>query len=121
MEKLEITLSVIATISTLLITFITMIFKLSKNIKERKVLEGLQELNKDIISLIEQAESFTNYTGEEKKEYVLTRVERLINNNKFKVNEEKVSEKIEELIELSNNVNVNKKRLNKELGVLHHE
>ena len=54
---------------------------------------------------MEIAEQFTNYSGEEKKEYVMTRVNQFALENKIKFDSEAVNEKIEELIGLSKKVN----------------
>ena len=56
-------------------------------------------------SLIIDAEAFVNYSGAEKKEYVLTKANRFAIENKIPFNETELSDKIEELIILSKEVN----------------
>jgi hypothetical protein len=51
------------------------------------------------------AESYYNYLGEEKKAYVLTKLNQYALDNGITFDEEKASQKIEELIALSKNVN----------------
>ena len=54
---------------------------------------------------MEIAESFANYSGEEKKEYVITKVNQFAIENGIKFDLQMVTEKIEEMIELSKKVN----------------
>lgn len=63
------------------------------------------ELCNVLLPYIEKAEKFVNYTGEEKKEYVMTQVNRYALENGIKFDYNVVSSKIEEYIELSKEVN----------------
>ncbi len=95
--------------------FICFILSLIINIKKIK---SLKSKNKDIsnnevinnllLEFIEDAESFKNYSGVEKKEYVLTKINRYLLDNNINFDVNKISEKIEELIKLTNNVNIKK-------------
>ena len=58
------------------------------------------------MELIQKAEEFKNYTGEEKFNFVLTRLKQL-NQNLY--GETELGNIINELVEMSNNVNVEKK------------
>ena len=79
-----------------------------KNKKLKNILEHAEELTKNIIQFIIEAEKFSNYTGSEKKEYVITRLQQYAIKNNIKFDNELISNKIEELIDMSRNVNSNK-------------
>lgn len=79
-----------------------------KNKKLKNILEHAEELTKNIIPFIIEAEKFSNYTGSEKKEYVITRLQQYAIKNNIKFDNELISNKIEELIDMSRNVNSNK-------------
>ena len=59
----------------------------------------------DLIPLICEAEKFTSYNGEEKKEYVVSRIIRNLSNSNIKIGEEKINEMIEKLVSFSKEVN----------------
>lgn len=80
--------------------------KFVKNKKLKKVLEKAEEVTKKIIPFIVEAEKFINYTGEEKKNYVMTKLNQYAISNNIKFNQEEASNKIEELVELTKQVNV---------------
>ena len=56
---------------------------------------------------MKEAEGFRNYTGAEKKNYVLTKMNQFSIDNKINYDEDYVSCKIEELIETTKVVNTN--------------
>lgn len=58
-------------------------------------------------------ENFANYTGEEKKEYVKTKVNQYCIENKIEYDAELTEENIEKLIEFSKGVNSGKSRANR--------
>lgn len=91
----------------LLCTTVVFLKKFVKNKKLKKVLEKAEKLTKEIIPCIMQAEKFINYTGEEKKNFVMTKLNQFAINNNIKFNEEETSSKVEELIALTKEVNVN--------------
>lgn len=105
---LEIIFSMICTGLGVLITICTFIIKLSRNTKIRKNAENLLLLTNQISVFVKEAEEFVNYSGSEKKNYVLTKMNQFSIDNKIKYNEEYVSSKIEELIDTTNVVNTNK-------------
>ena len=117
MENIELYLSVAATIIGLLISTVTFLTKFLKNAKAKKVAQSILKISNDILPLIEEAENFTHYTGKEKKAYVITKVMQLVTKNKYKISEDMIGEKIDELVELTRNVNTN--RSSKELSKLH--
>ena len=91
----------------LLCTTIVFLKKFVKNKKLKKVLEKAEKLTKEIIPCIMQAEKFINYTGEEKKNFVMTKLNQFAISNNIKFNEEETSSKVEELVALTKEVNVN--------------
>ena len=99
MNKIKIIISLLATTLSLLFTTSLSLFKFINS----------KKLNKKIIDLIKIAKEFTNYSGIEKKEYVLTKLNQLSIDNKVNFDIEKASSKIEELISLSKNVNAKEK------------
>lgn len=56
---------------------------------------------------IEDAEKFKNYTGEERQNYVLTRLQKI---NQTLYNEEEIVKIVDKLVDLTNKVNVHKKK-----------
>ena len=99
MDKIKIIISLLATTLSLLFTTSLSLFKFINS----------KKLNKKIIDLMKIAKEFTNYSGIEKKEYVLTKLNQLSIDNKVNFDIEKASSKIEELISLSKNVNAKEK------------
>lgn len=67
-------------------------------------------LKNALLSLMEDAEKFKNYTAEEKKQYVFTRAKEFILEHKLKFSDSVLSSYIERQIEFSNNVNVGKSK-----------
>ncbi len=89
----------------LLATVIGFLIPLVKNVKTKNRLAALKKLTTTLQALIIDAEAFTNFTGAEKKEYVMTKANRYAIENKIAYNEQDVSDKIEELIKISKEVN----------------
>ncbi len=103
--SLEIMLSLLGTILGFLISVLTLILKLSKNKKIRKSAEQMLMVTEQLNTFIEEAEQFKNYTGKEKKNYVLTKINQFSIDNKIKYDPSIISEKIEEIIRLTKSVN----------------
>ena len=110
MKNLELFFSLLATILGLLITLITFIKKYVSNLKAKKIIEQSLKICNILLPLIEKAEEFSSYTGQEKKEYVMTNANQFALDNGIKFNEEFISNKIEDLLSLTNQVNVNKNK-----------
>ena len=106
MEDLELYLSIAATIFGLLVSTLTFLTKFIKCAKAKRIAEELLQITQDIIPFIEEAEKFIHYTGKEKKAYVMTKATQLVINNKMKVNQEKISSTIDELVSLTKQVNI---------------
>lgn len=105
MEHLKLLLSFAVTVLGLLISTLTFLIKSIGNAKAKKKASELLELCNVLLPYMEKAEKFVNYTGEEKKEYVITQVNRYALENGIKFDYNVVSSKIEEYIELSKEVN----------------
>lgn len=114
MEDLKIILSITTSIMVILSTILTLLVKAIKNNKTKKTLQGVLSCTNQLIPLIQEAERFINYTGEEKKEYVITRINKYMKENNIKMCDDELSNKIDELVLLTKNVNY-KKNTNKEL------
>lgn len=105
MENFELIVSLIGTAAGLFIACVSFLIKMIHSIKKRKNENEQTTLLDAVAPIVELAETFTNYSGEEKKEYVLTKVNQFAIENGIKFDAELVSEKIERLIELSKQVN----------------
>ncbi len=108
MENLELILSLIGTTVSLLITCIIFIVKFVKSLRAKRLAEDDTAILEAILPLMEIAEKYKNYSGEEKKEYVLTKLNQFTIENGINFNAEAVIGKIEELIQLTKQVNTNK-------------
>ena len=105
MENIEIIISIASAALGLLITTVTFISKFVTNAKAKKAMENIVKIGNAIVPYIEEAETFMNYSGEEKKQYVLTKANRFAIDNNIKFDEQAVSDKIEELVTLTKQVN----------------
>ena len=86
-------------------TIIGLLISLVKNKKAKRNLTIMQLLTSLLQELVVEAEQFTSFSGEEKKEYVMTKANRYALKNKWEFDEEAVSEIVEEMISLSKSVN----------------
>jgi uncharacterized membrane protein YbaN (DUF454 family) len=105
MKNLEIIISVSGALIGLLVTTITFLTKAIKNTKAKKQAERLLMINEALLPFIQTAEEYTNYTGKEKKEYVLTKANQYFIQKGLKFDEELCASKIEELVALTKKVN----------------
>lgn len=105
MEEVKLYLYIIIFVLSLITSIVSIIVKYSKNVKVKNNLENVLNIMNDLIPLICEAEKFTSYNGEEKKEYVVSRIIRNLSNNNIKIDEEKINEMIEKLVSFSKEVN----------------
>ncbi len=111
MEELKIIISLTSASLGLLITLLTYLYRFSKNKKiKEKALEIITLTNK-LIPYIKEAEMFTNYSGIEKKEYVLTKIRQFAYIQKIDLDETEITKQLEEMIILTKEVN--KRKINK--------
>lgn len=106
MENLEQIITIASAGVGLLATITGFLIPLVKNVKAKNKLMALNQLSTLLKSLIVEAEQFVNFTGEEKKEYVLTKANRYALENKIPFDESTIDEEIEKMVKLSKNVNV---------------
>ena len=109
MQELEIILSVAGTAVCLLVATVTFIMKLVKSAKAKKVCEQVIDIGNAVIPYIEQAETFAHYSGEEKKAFVMTKANQYAIDNGIEFDQQMVSDKIEELVNLTKEVNKREK------------
>ena len=106
MEEIELILTLAGTVLSLFIASVLFIVKIIRGSISKKELKNSYVLLEAVgPPLMEIAETFTHYSGEEKKEYVMTKVQQFAIENGIKFDSEAVTNKIEELIGLSKNVN----------------
>ena len=118
MENLELIMSLAGVCIGLIVTVATLVAKYAKSAKARQAAEQTIEICNAIVPYIEQAEGFLHYSGEEKKEYVMTKANRYAIENNIAFDAEEVSEKVEELIALSKEVNVKDSSVSEEQKVI---
>ena len=99
---------------SLLSTILTLIIKTTKNNKVKKNAETTYNIVKKIQDLIINAESFTNYSGSEKLNFVITRMKEFSLTNNLALTEEKITELVENEITLSRDVNAKNKNVSRE-------
>lgn len=105
MENLELILSLAGTAISLFIACVLFIVKIIRGYMTKKKLQNSYVLLDAVAPLMEIAETFTDYSGEEKKEYVITKINQFAIENGIEFDKKAVTEKIEQLINLSKQVN----------------
>ena len=106
MENIKEIITIASAAMGLLATFTGFLIPLVKNVKAKNKLAALNKLTTVLQSLIVDAEKYVNFSGEEKKAYVVTNANRYALDNKIAFDEHMVSDKVEELVALSKAVNV---------------
>ena len=102
-------IDIIAVALPLLISLIVVIAKLTKNTKLKNISENLIEVQEVIKRFMESAESFINYSGADKKEWVKIKVNQYCIENGIPYSDSIVDNLIEKLIGLSKTVNKREK------------
>lgn len=105
MDKVEALITIISTILGFVASFTGVLVACVKNIKARKYLEATSKLATALQEFVIEAESLDNFSGEEKKSYVLTKANRYAIENKLPYNEQDVGQVVENLIKVSKEVN----------------
>ncbi len=106
MKHLEQIITIASAGVGLLATVTGFLIPLVKNVKAKNRLTALNKLSALLNSLIVEAEQFANFTGAEKKQYVLTKANRYALENNIPFEESTVDAEIEKIVKLSKNVNV---------------
>ncbi len=109
METLEKIFAIVSAALGALGTIVGLLISLVKNKKAKRNLAITQLLTNALQDFVVEAEQFTNFNGEEKKEYVMTKANRYALQNKWNFDEEAVSEIVEDMISLSKSVNKREK------------
>lgn len=95
-----------------LTVILSTIIGMAKNSRVKKHASSIILITEMAKSYIIEAEKHSNYTGKEKKEYVLTRLLKFVFDNAIKnIKEDVLSDIIENEVALTNEVNVSKKNL----------
>ena len=108
MERAEYILSLVGTILSCIAGILTIGIKLIKALKEVKERINKEKITEKLLELIEEAEKIAGYSGKEKKEYVMDKIGEYAEELGIKADLQFVSEKIEELVRLSRQVNFGK-------------
>ncbi len=106
MENAEIIISLAGTVISLLIAVVTFISKFLKSEKAKTTAENIVQICDEILPLIKQAEQFVNFSGQEKKEYVMTLMRKYALDNGISFDFGMLDEKIDDLVDFTKNVNV---------------
>lgn len=105
MKDLEIILSLAGTVFGLLLTASTFIAKSVKDVRAKKAAEQAVKIGNAVLPFIREAEKFAAYSGAEKKAYVMTKANQFAIESHMPFDEARVSEKVEELVDLTKQVN----------------
>lgn len=105
MENIEIIISIASAALGLLVTTVTFVGKFVTNARAKRAMENIVKIGNAVIPYIQEAETFLHYSGEEKKQFVMTKANRFAIDNNIKFDEQAVSDKIEELVALTKQVN----------------
>ena len=105
MENIKEIITIASACLGLIATITGFLIPLVKNVKAKNKLTALNKLSTTLQAFIVDAETFTNFTGAEKKEYVMTKANRYAIENKIPYDEQAVSDKVEEIVALSKEVN----------------
>ena len=95
----------IASVLPVAVGFITFLIKYIKNEKAKQVLQKTLRIAELLQPLVIEAEAFEHYSGEEKKQYVLTKANQYALSNRIRFVESEVSAMIDELIATTRQVN----------------
>jgi len=105
MNELEILISLAGTILGLVLTVVTFIVKWVRSARARRGLEQAVKIGNAVQAFIREAEKFTAFSGEQKKAFVMTKANQFAIDNRIAFRENQISNKIEELVALTRQVN----------------
>lgn len=105
MDNVKEIITIVSAVVGILITITSFLIPLVKNSKAKKQLTAVNQIAGVLQNLVIEAEKFVNYSGEEKKQYVMTLANRYALENNLPYDEDYISAKIEELVSLSKQVN----------------
>jgi hypothetical protein len=87
----------------------TFLAKFIKSDKLKKIAEATTQIGNAVLPFIEQAEKFANYSGAEKKAFVITKANQFALENGILFDATSVANKIDELVSLTKTVNQREK------------
>ena len=105
MEKLEYIFSLVGTVLSFLVALLTLVVKLMKVLKDKSITEDREKLVEKLLELVVEAEGMLDYSGKEKKTYVMEKISEFASETDIEADLEFISEEIEKLVELSKQVN----------------
>ena len=105
MEKLEYIFSLVGTVLSFLVALLTLVLKLMKVLKDKSITEDREKLVEKLLELVVEAEGMLDYSGKEKKTYVMEKISEFASKADIEADLEFISEEIEKLVELSKQVN----------------
>jgi hypothetical protein len=105
MQQLEIIISLAGTAIGFLVTTAAFIMKFFKSAKAKRIAEQTIKIGNAVLPFIKQAETYINYTGQEKKEFVMTKANQYAIEQGFRFNAGIVDARVEELVKLTKEVN----------------
>lgn len=107
-ETIKLILTATGLVLALITTIITAIAKNCKSSKTAKTASNLLKVIEAVQTYVTQAESLINFTGANKKEWVMTKVNQFCISKGISYEQEQVDGIIESLIDFSKNVNARK-------------
>lgn len=105
MENIKELITIASACLGFIATLTGFLIPLVKNVKAKNKLKSLNKLSVALQAFVVEAEQRVNFTGEEKKQLVLTKANRYALENKIPFNEQSVEGEIESLVALSKSVN----------------
>lgn len=109
MEKMEQIIAVLGSAITLIAALLTFVIKFLKSSKAKRIAEQALKLTEILQPLIVEAEKFVHYSGEEKKQFVLTKVNQYSLENRIRFSSEVVGKQIDEVLLTTTKVNAREK------------
>lgn len=104
--------SLVFSVLTIILGIVTVILKKSKSKKVQEIASKLEQATSNVITVkniildfMKQAEQFINYTGSDKKSWVITKTKEYCIKNKITYDDSLIESTIESLIEFSKSVN----------------
>lgn len=108
-QFLSVWVPIISGLLGIFVTAATFLIPYIKNAKAKKILETAVKVAEAVQPYIIEAEKFANYSGEEKKAYVMTKANQYAIEHKLNFNAEEVSKQVESLVNLTKQVNQREK------------
>lgn len=104
--------SLVFSVLTIILSVLTIIMKKSKSKKVQEIASQLEQTTSNVIAVkniildfMKQAEQFINYTGSDKKSWVITKTKEYCMRNEIAYDDSLIEATIESLIEFSKSVN----------------